>query len=241
MKDSMQGNGARFLAAFNDMEDHFRRILHADDHVDFGELARRYSDRAHLLPEQRQALSAFAGLRNAISHGRYHSGKPIAEPVPDVVEDIERLRDLIKSPPSAVGVMGSMKVASLSPSDPITVALEFVRDFDFSQFPVYDGDRFVGLLTTNAIARWLAHQMATTGGLAETEMVSEVLRFAEPHEKAKLVSRKTTVTSAVYELSGEGTAVPVAALIVTTNGKASERPLAVVVADDLPKLYRALR
>lgn len=241
MKDGMQGNGARFLAAFNDIEDYLRRILHADQHVDFGELARRYSDRAHLLPEHRRALSAFAGLRNAISHGRYHRGKPIAEPVTEVVEDIERLRDQIKSPPSALGVMGPMKVASLSPSDPITVALGFVREFDYSQFPVYDGDHFVGLLTTNAIARWLAHQMATTGGLAETETVSEVLRFTEPHEKAKLVNRKTTVATAVYELSGEGTTVPVAALIVTANGKPSEQPLAVVVPDDLPQLYRALR
>jgi len=51
-----------------------------------------------------------------------------------------------------------------TPPEPISDVLEHVRRFDYSQIPVYDDTRYVGILTTNAIARWLAHQLALNQG-----------------------------------------------------------------------------
>jgi predicted transcriptional regulator len=236
-----QPAATRFLAAFNEIEDHLRRALGADAHVDFGQLTRVFAARRHLLRAQVDALSAFAALRNAISHGRYYDGRPIAEPVPEVVAQIERLRDQITSPPVALTVLRSMEVCSVSPGDPIVRALEYVGRFDYSQLPVYDQGAYVGLLTTNAIARWLAAQLADNGGLAESERIGDVMRFAEPHEKGLLVPRAVTVTDAVHRLTRGGVnGQPVTALIVTADGQAHQKPLAVIVNDDLPALSAAL-
>ena len=233
--------GARFMAAFNDIEDHLRATLHADVHVEFTQLARAYSDRKRLNRQQRDALAAYASLRNAISHGRYYGGRPIAEPVDEVVDQIEQLRDLLKNPPTALSVLGAMKVQSVAPGDPVGTALNYVRDFDFSQLPVYDDGTYSGLLTTNAVARWLANQLISNDGYAETASVAEVIKFAEQHECALLVPRTIPVNEALHLLAHGGKGgKPVTALIVTQNGKTNETPLAVVVAEDVAALSAAL-
>jgi predicted transcriptional regulator len=233
--------GTRFLAAFNEIEDCFRAASGTDEHVGFSQMARAYADKKRLPLPQRDALLAFASLRNAITHGRFYDGHPIAEPVPEVVDQIEQLRDQIKSPPKALTVLGVMDVCLARPDEPISAVLEHVRRFDYSQLPVYGETGCVGILTTNAIARWLAHQLTINKGLAEEEPVSQVLCFAEPHERALLVRRSITASQAIDRLSHGGEAgIPVTALIITDNGKNAEKPLAVIVADDLPALTAAL-
>jgi hypothetical protein len=158
-----------------------------------------------------------------------------------VVEQIEKLREQIMAPPTALRVLGSMEVCIAAPHERINRVLEHVRRFDYSQLPVYDNGRYVALLTTNAIARWLAKQLADNSGLAEEETVAQVLAFTEPYEQAVLLPRSVTVSTAIDHLSSGGPrGRPAAALIITQSGKATEKPLAVVVADDLPKLSAAL-
>lgn len=233
--------GERFLAAFNDIEGHFRRTLQVDDRVEFSMMSKAYADRKRLPKQQQDALTAFSWLRNAISHGRYYAGRPIAEPVDEVVNQIEHLRDQIMAPPKVLSVLPVREVCTTRPDEAVAEALRHILMFDYSQLPVYDGNRYEGLLTTNAIARWLADQLAKHGGMAEAEPVRRVLDFAEEHERAVHVARTTTAAEAVYKLSSAGAAGrPPNALIITQTGRTSETPLAVVVVDDLPILTAAL-
>jgi len=55
--------------------------------------------------------------------------------------------------------------------------LGHVVRFDYSQVPVHGDTDHVSLLTTNAIARWLAHQLELNQGLAEEEP-HRILAFA---------------------------------------------------------------
>ena len=135
-----------------------------------------------------------ASLWNAISPGRYFGGLPIAEPVQEVVDQIEQLRDQIKSPPRALAVLGVMNVCTARPDEPISAALDHVRSFEYSQLPVYGQLGYSEILTTNAIARWLAHQLSINEGLAEEESVSRVLEFAKPHDQGGLPPRWSTFT-----------------------------------------------
>lgn len=196
---------------------------------------------SRLPPAQLDALLAFAHPRNAISHSRYYEGQPIAEPVLAVVEQIERLRDQIKAPPTALAVLGVMDVCVAHPDEPISSALEHVRRFDFSQLPVYDDSGYVDVLTTNTIARWLSHQLTTNGELTKDATVSQALEFAEPYECALLVHRNITASEAIDRLRYGGPGrTPVTALIVTDNGRREEVPLAVIPTYDLSALTEAL-
>lgn len=90
------GNATAFLGAFNDIEAHLRRDLRAKPSDGFKWMV-NLSHRKHRLSDaQRSALMAFSDLRNAISHGEYRNGRPIADPLPETVADAERLaRNLI--------------------------------------------------------------------------------------------------------------------------------------------------
>jgi predicted transcriptional regulator len=238
----MSARSIQFLTAFNEIEDHFRAALGADEHIEFAQMARVYAAKNRLPLRQLDALLAFASLRNAITHGRYYDGHPIAEPVPEVVDQIGQLRNQIKSPPKALTLLGATDVCLARPDEPISTVLEHVRRFDYSQLPVYDETGYAGILTTNAIARWLAHQLAINAGLAQEEPVRQVLEFSEPPERALLVRRNITATEAIDQLSHGGTAgTALTALIVTDNGKETDKPLAVIVAGDLPALTAALQ
>jgi predicted transcriptional regulator len=229
------------MSAFNDIEHHLRSALGAAQYVEFAEMVRDFGKTNNLTRRQIDTLFAFRSLRNAICHSHYYHGQPIAEPVMEVVRQIERLRDQIKRPPKAIDVLGKQDIGSVDLDEPIGTALEYIRDFNYSQLPVYRQHTYVGLLTTNAVARWLASQLTSNDGLAESESVSVVLEFAEPHECALLVPSEITVTQAVHQLQHGGNAgAPVAALVITENGEASEPPLGLVVADDLPMLLEAV-
>ncbi|MCW3843701.1 CBS domain-containing protein [Micromonospora yasonensis] len=233
--------GARFLAAFNEIEKHIRASLRADNRDGFAQLAREYADKKRLPTPHKSALLAFAALRNAISHERYYGGRPIAEPVEAVVQEIERLRQQILEPPRALTVLGSAKVCVVHPDDPIGAALDYVRTLGYSQLPVYDGDSYAGVLTTNAIARWLADQLTKNTGIAEEEPVSHVLKFAEPGEDAVLVPRAITVVEAIDRLSRERQAGYLStALIITEHGRRTDKALRLVTPYDLPVLTAAL-
>ena len=100
---------------------------------------------------------------------------------------------------------------------------------------------YVGLLTTNSIARWLADRLETVT-LVESEPIKAVLEFTEPQDFAKQhVARGVTAAMALDQLSR---AIPSgltpAALIVTQNGKPNESPLSVLVAADVPALNAGL-
>lgn len=234
---------ADFLAAFNDLEDHFRRALGASQYVTFAQLLVRY-DEEHQLPRSHlAALRVFASLRNAISHGTYRDGRPIAQPLLETVREMRRIRDLVMQPPTALSVLEPRQVCTVSPQDTLSEALAFVRQYDFSQLPMYDGTRYVGLLTTNTIARWLAAQFVTYEAMAGEEPLVDVVKFAESTDRAVQLPKSATVVDMVRQLTEDEDdgAPPPIAVIFTAGGGADEDPLGVAVAADLPVLFAALK
>jgi hypothetical protein len=230
--------GGRFIAAFNDIEAHLRATLGEDVNTPFAKMVRTSFDKRRLTVEQRDALLDFAELRNVISHSRYLAGKPMADPLVEAVQQIAQIRDSLCSPTRALDALEMTGVCRVDTQEQIGVALKHIEENGFSQLPVYDADTFLGLLTTNAIARWLAAQFAAHSGMAEDEPVGEVLKFAETYERARHLPRTATVVQVINALTHNGPdARPATAVIISQSGKTTERPLAIAVAHDLPLLY----
>lgn len=237
------GAAADFLSAFNDLEDFFTASLEVNTHTKFAALLQRYDDKHHLPRSQLAALRAFASLRNAISHGTYRDGRPIAQPLLETVREMQRIRDLVMRPPTAMSVLEVRGVCTVSPRDKLSEALRYVREFDFSQLPMYDGSTYVGLLTTNTIARWLAAQFVAYDAMAGEERLAEVVKFAEVTDRAVQLPKVATVVDVVRELTEDEDdgAPPPTAVIFTAGGGVDEEPLGVAVAADLPVLIPALK
>jgi len=233
--------GERFTAAFNDIEDEFRRALNPGKYARFMEMARAYAGQHHLPAAQRDALQTFASLRNAISHGRWHDGQPIAEPNEAIVREIEQLREQVISPPKAVSFLPDGPVCTAGLDDPVTTVLKYITDFDYSQVPVYDAARCTGILTTNTVARWAAYRLGRGRGLSGAEPVSRVLAFAEPCERVLFASPAITAAEATEQLTHGGEErTPATALLLTRDGQQSGTPVRIITSSDLPALSAAL-
>lgn len=138
----------RFLSASTAIENHFKWQLQTDEeHMSFVRMAKEYA-RRHRTQVDLPALRAFADLRNALVHQDYYGGKPVADPVPEVVEAIERLRDKIIDPPKVLQVLPRRAPAVFETDTPLNRVLDEIRRHDYSQFPIYEDDTYLGLLTT---------------------------------------------------------------------------------------------
>ena len=233
--------GDQFLGAFADIENCMRLALGKKQRPRFMDLAREYVQTYNLPPSYLISLQTFAALRNAIDHNSHRGTYPIAEPIPEIVDEVRRIRDKIKAPPLVLDLLPEMEVYSVDLQEEVSVALEYVRRFDFSQLPVYESARYVGVLTTNTIARWLAQQMAEAGEHRNAN-ISEVMQFREPSDCAVLTAVDLTAADAIYQLAHGGPeGGPVNALILTASRSPTDPPIRVVVAHDVPLLTGALK
>ena len=94
------------------------------------------------------------------------------------------------------------------------------------------------MLTTKAVARWVAANIDHEGNVLMTEVrVSDVLEHLEEHEVARFVARTLTASEAVDLLTSE---TPPLALLINQDGKNTQSILRILVSSDVPALLDAL-
>lgn len=177
-------------------------------------------------------ILAYVSLRNAIAHSGYRNGQPIAAPFPETVEGAVKLSENLRKPPTVERYISRPVTASAS--EQLVGPLRTMVDNDFAQLPVFDEDKYVGMLTTNAVARWVGAHLSDT--IMELDVtVGEVLKRAERHETGDFVGRHLPVSDACDQLTGSE---PPVALLVTHSGKPSESLLGVLTVSDVPQMLR---
>jgi hypothetical protein len=92
--------GDQFLSMFAEIENCMKLALGNRKNVRFMDLAREYVQAYNLPSSYLVSLQTYAALRNAIDHNSHRGTYPIAEPIPEIVEEIRQLRDTIKAPPA---------------------------------------------------------------------------------------------------------------------------------------------
>ncbi|HFG8773252.1 CBS domain-containing protein [Corynebacterium striatum] len=235
-----QNTPARFFAAFNDIEQFLRQAINAKNSDSFWWIVDRAHEKHMLNKRQTEMLKDFGNLRNAIAHGRYYDDEPLASPHPRVVEQLEKLRELLTSPPNALAVLGSSEVVTLEADADIRQALKLIAHKGYSQIPVYSGENYANLLTTNVVARWIAADLADDNHVTSVA-VGKVLEYAEAGDRAAFLPRTATAQEALdalTELAKDGTHP--CALIFTEDGAKNKRPLGIATPTDLAVLVDAL-
>lgn len=192
--------------------------------------------RDHVVRQNAAALHVLVDLRNVIQHSRVNKGLPIAIPRDDAVEAMERIGAHIEHHPLIKDFMVK-NPAVLAPNSAIEEASEHVVRLDLSQLPVYNDGSYVGLFTTNAMARWLGNAVRSEGGtlIVENVKVSEILEHVEQHEMPEFVGPNKSALKVCETLSKE-TAPP--AILVTTDGTAAGQLQGIVTRFDVAGILR---
>lgn len=232
-------NSRRYLNAFNEIEDALRRLVDADKRERFYELIEKAAQKDKSIKTYSDDLKEFADLRNAIVHDRI-GGEPIAVPHYKTVIRIEKIRDFILAPPTVEPIFFK-EVVTCKPDDNVSEVAKIMLKNSFSQIPIYDGEIFKGLLTTETISRWLADRLEANEGILMEESVGVVATFCEYDNNYRFISRRATLYDVLehfndFPRSGRN----LNAIIITNSGKVNQKPLGIVTVYDLPEIYRTI-
>jgi len=230
--------GERFLAAYNVIERAMqRRVGDQGSREGFRRLIDHLAGSDWTIMRWKDDLIEFAELRNAIVHERVRPEYLIAVPLEDTVRRIERIASLIDRPP-LVYPRFRRDVVVFQANEPARKVLSALRDTGYSQFPVYQGDQYLGLITDGGIARWLAGWLNGKGrdtGVDPLDLtVGEVLKSEKNPDRARFISRNATIYQAEGLFEGSsGNKWRLSALLITENGDPKEKLLGIITPFDM--------
>jgi predicted transcriptional regulator len=230
---------SRFLAAFNEIEAWMRNELDAKDTQDFAQLVRRMARKNRLVSRCSSELKRFARLRNLITHN-YSLDKPLAIPSTYSVERLENLAQLLPSPPLLLS-FAARPVEQCRSTDPLGRCVKKMYAGSFSQLPIFDDGSYLGLLTTETIARWLATFLTGDGkGMVHEQTVAEVMTHEEDREHVAFLRRTATVTQGLATFDHfQSRGKRLDAILITNQGVPTEPLLGIVTIYDIPRLTQA--
>ena len=232
-------NSDRFLNAYNRIDHKLRQLVGQSREARFYSLVEAASKINPIVKRYKFDLKEYADLRNAIVHERTDE-HVIAEPNTRAVQSIENIAHILTNPPKIIPFF-QCEAHTLSVDDPVAKAVRTMYERSFSQMPVYDSQTFVGLLTTNTLTRWLGANVGEDiFSLTETS-VSQVLEFAEEKEDYIFLKKDSSlfeILEGFQKFDAKGKRLE--AILITQNGKPSEKLLRIITIWDLPKIYSFL-
>lgn len=175
----------RFIAAYNALDDFLQRELETPQ--TFRGAVDIFAKR-HPYWRDAETLRVFAALRNFLVHEKTRPFDYPCVPGEAATREIEAIRDHLTHP-TRIGERFAKMVLTLAPDAPLKNALEMIAKRGVSRFPIYEGQKFVGLLTENGIARHLADAVARGTVFDPQTPIQNVLpresrrrnfRFADP-------------------------------------------------------------
>ena len=230
---------SRYLSAFAKIEQRIASMADAGSYRTFFELLSEVAPVSPPVRYHEKTLREFANLRNVLVH-RYDHKRELAIPNERTVAQLEGLVAMIVDPPR-VDSMFAMQVETCGPEDSVQSAALKMVDGEFSQLPVVEGDRIIDLLTSETITRWMAAQLKRDG-LLEAAPVKEVLTHKENKSTYTMLGRNATAFDALESFDQALHAGHTYdAILLTNNGKRSERLIGILTPFDIPRLLSTTR
>lgn len=229
---TMLNNSDRFLNVFNAIERHLQIKYNNGAFAPFRSILKTAATKDMIFRRYQEDLFVFGDLRNVLVHSDRFGGRTIAEPLDEIVEEIESIWHLIQNPDRVT--IFEREVHYCYWEDKLEKALQIMKKHKILQVPVIENGLIKEVLTGNHIAFWLAGQDSVT--LSETK-ISQVLLQAEYRNNFTIIPRNMSVYEAAEICKSSFKLEPknryYDALIITKNGKPADKMTGIVVMKDI--------
>ena len=225
-------NGDLLIQKFNELDSLLRQMTGLNRESSFPAVVEHAAGKNASVRRHKEILKQIGRLRNAIAHDRDYPPRILADPRPDVIEELESVLAAIATPPKLIPKF-QKTIQILTGKDSLADCLNFMKENDFSQVVVAHEGEYV-LLSSEGIVRWLEN--ARDVGLADLEgsTVADALVFEE-RNICRYMSRNDPLDAAfeVFEKAISSGIPRLQAILITENGKPQESPLGIVTPWDL--------
>lgn len=209
----------RFQSAYNRVDHFLRKKLKRDNGAAFMGMVKEYAG-LYRGWRYRDFLISVAELRNMIVHTKVNPYEYVAIPADYILQQLEECLSSLENPKRVIPTFKRV-VDVFRVQDTLSSVFHHIHRMEYSQFPIYDGDKFMGLLTENGITRWLAEHVVKELSLVELDevIVAEVIRKEEHRKNYLFVSSMTHVDDAAHKFRENEF---LEAVLITVSGKATE-------------------
>jgi hypothetical protein len=212
-----------FSSCINSWMNTFDITMNKKRDVSFSQRLDTLSQKHPALRQYAAKLKDYGNLRNAI----VHQGQWIAEPSERALQEFEHIVQTIISPPKLIPRFQKPSIHLFAPQDPLVTALQHMREHDYSQVAIQTEEN-LSLLTVEGITRWLEEQAQDDIISVQEASIADAFRY-EQSENVFILSRNQTIYDAmdIFMLAIEQRKLRIYALLMTHQGKPTERPLGI--------------
>lgn len=162
-----------FLALYNEVHGFLSEELfektESDEYKSFNDCINKIqkSNSYPSLKRYLRELELINKFRNFIVHNYGNTYYDIAEPTLYLMEVLENVHNYFVKPikiSNFLNEQGSDVPQTLELNTPLIDVLKLISKYQFSQFPVFDGNEFKGMITDNGLTNFTAHEINLENG-----------------------------------------------------------------------------
>lgn len=180
-----QREADEFLALFTEVERFLKKKLgrRADDRTAVSTMITAYAERNPYWSDQANRLRLLKDIRNLLVHNRDEYGNYPVDLPPHTLQRMKEIHDHLKEP-VRIRQRYCRPVVSVTPDTTLRSMVVLAYEKQFSQFPVLSQGRFAGLITENAVVRWLGrHSVSAPDVDLDDVRVNRVMKEQESEYK----------------------------------------------------------
>jgi len=220
------------LSTFNRIDKLIKEKLNKNDDKGFIEDLEEIVKVNPIFKRYKKQLKKFAKLRNVIVHDTTSPSYVIAEPHDSVVEEIQHIENELRNPKKVYPMFGK-EVVTFQITDKLVNVLRVIKEMDYTQFPLYDGEKFMGLLSENGITKWLAKNVED-GIFDGDTLLSDVISFEEEENNFSFINREASIYEAKEAFRNYiDKGLELDALLITNSGSAHEKLMGIITRWDI--------
>lgn len=181
--DGMNENVSRFNHAFNELQEAVAEKLDKSSETSFGTLlglANYQKDK--VISTYMDSLQFYREFRNLLTHKTISGKEAIAIPSDLLIKEIEDITEKIKHPKKVKDLFLS-KVITFQQTDKLSSVLKIVKEKSYSQFPVFNHNELVGVISEKGITNFLAHSISDDGVVIKDTTIKDII---STHEEKNL-------------------------------------------------------
>ncbi len=221
-----------FIQLYNTLSDHLSTLVEDDFYLTYSQRLRRAARVNTAIATYEPDLRDYGDLRNAIVHYKNYPREVLAEPTAETLAAFRAIVDRVIAPKRLIPTF-QRAVRLFAPDDHLAAALRYMEEQDYSQVAVMQ-DHALALLTVEGVTRWLQRQArGDIAGLVETPLRGVLAQDSPDH--LVVMARADTIYDARHAFTHaiERKRPRIYAVLVTQNGRPSEKPLGIVTPWDL--------
>lgn len=226
------GREEKFIQLYNEIDRWLREETKSGGGTSFPHVVDRARRKNPVVRRHAQDLKDYAQLRNVIVHYKTYPEMALAEPSEQALAEFEHVVRNIISPARLLPAF-QKKVRCFSPFEPLSEALEYMGQNDYSQIIVFRNGK-IFMLTTDGVARWLESQVDEDIISVKEATIQDALE-CEQNRTFRMMDRNASVYEAheAFARAIEKKTPRLFAIVITEKGDRSETPLGLVTPWDL--------